>query len=279
MKKLVFALSLTAFMAVGASANEADVAPVAGTPNLGDGTFPILQIIPMDDLWAQCVGVGWDGQYFWVTSGDSPTGFCEFYIFDEYGNFIDNVQQAGGASGWGCRDLCYNGEYMFGSFSSLIDAYGPDYGYAGYFVGCQNPNRALAFDGDTYYTGNFSENLTSMTWDGVFGSAATCTFHGPGYSTYGLAYDYQDDVLWMTTADYSGNLYLCTTDFFVLDLYTCLPEYDISGGCTMACTAQYGYVLAVLQQSTPDQIVMYDVGHGPSAVSDGSWGSIKAMFR
>ena len=279
MKKLVFALSLTAIMAVGASANEADVAPVAGTPNLGDGTFPILQIIPMDDLWIQCVGVGWDGQYFWVTSGDNPTGFCEFYIFDEYGNLIDNVQQGGGASGWGHRDLCYNGEYMFGSYSSLVDAFGPDYGFAGYFVGCQNPNRALAFDGDTYYTGNFSENLTSMTWDGVFGSAATCTFHGPGYSTYGLAYDYQDDVLWMSTADYTGNLYLCTTDFFVLDLYTLLPEYDISGGCTMACTAQYGYVLAILQQSTPDQLVMYDVGHGPSAVSDGSWGSIKAMFR
>jgi hypothetical protein len=282
MKKLVFALSLTVFMAVGASAFEADVAPIAGTPNLGDGTFPVLATIDVETTVGgdyQCVGVGYDGTNFWVSAGDGFTGVCNFYIFDEYGNWLDTIPQGGGATGWGHRDLCWNGEYMFGSYSSLVDAFGPDYQYAGYFVGCQNPNRCQAFDGDTYYTGNFSENLTSMDWDGVFGSVATCTFHGPGYASYGLAYDYIDDVLWMSTADYSGSLYLCTTDFFVLDVYSTLPETDIHGGCTMACTAQYGYVLVILSQAAPDTLFFYDVGHGPSAANDGSWGSIKAMYR
>lgn len=279
MKKLVLALCLTGFVAVGASALELnDVSPTAGVPNYGDGTFPILGTIPLD-MNDYCVGVGYDGTYFWVSAGDSQTGVCEFYIYDEYGTQVANVPQGGGATGWGHRDMTYDGQYMFGSYSNLVDAFGGDYGFAGYYIGCGNPNRALAYDGTDFYTGNFSEQLAIMTWDGVFGTAAACVFMGPGYSTYGLAYDEIGDVLWMSTADYTGNLYECTTDFFILGLHTTLPEYDIHGGCCMACTAQWGYILCILMQSTPDQLVFYDLGHGPSPTDAGSWGSLKAMYR
>ena len=278
MRKVIFALALTSFLAVGASATMNDVSPTAAAPNPGDGTFPILFTIPMD-LNNYCVGVGYDGTNFWVTAGDAGTGVCELYIWDEYGNMIDNVPQGGGATGWGHRDLCWDGDFMFGSYSNLVDAWGPDYSFAGYFIGCLNPNRAMAYDGDFYYTGGFSDQLTKMDWDGTFGTAAGCQFLGSWGGTYGLAYDYVDEVLFMSTADYSGDIHMMTTDGFLLDTYTSLPEYDIQGGCTMACTGQYGYILCVLMQYTPDTLVFYDLGHGPSPVETGSWGSIKAMYR
>jgi hypothetical protein len=276
MKKIIFALALT-FLATGAYAGQ-DVASVSKAPNLTDGSFPILFTIPlaMNDY---CVGVGYDGANFWVSAGDQATGICEFYIFDEYGNQLDNVPQGGGATSWGHRDMAWNGTYMFGSYSTLIDAFGGDYAYAGYFVGPLNPNRALAYDGTYFYTCGFGQQLCKLVWDGVFGSVAAVTYLGVWDAAYGLAYDEVSDVLWMSTADYTGNIWQMTTDGFLINSYTSMPEYDIAGGCTMACTAQFGYVLVILMQSAPDTLVFYDLGYGPTAADAGSWGAIKAMFR
>jgi hypothetical protein len=286
MKKLVLALGLAAFVAVGASAVENEVAPgVGGSGSMADGTFPIMATI---DLEAQTsgnvysVGVGYDGN-FWVSTGDQATGFCEFYLYDEYGTLLDNVQQGGGATGWGHRDMCYDGEFMFGSYSNLVDGFGPDMGYAGYFVGAISPNRALATDGDYFYTCGFGEYLYRMSWDGNFGSAAfpeiisAATFA----SCYGLAYDGNDDVLYMTFSSSGGpgDIYQISPDGVTLNIFSTEPEYLQHGGCTMACTAQFGDILCILMQDTPDVLVMYDLGHGPSPINDGSWGSIKAMYR
>jgi hypothetical protein len=269
---------MMAVLAVSASATEQDVAPTTGPANPGDGSFPILFTIPMDQN-AYCVGVGFDGTNLWVSAGDQETGVCEFYIYDEYGTLLDNVPQGGGATSWGHRDMCWNGSYMFGSYSNLVDAFGPDYQFAGYYIGCLNPNRAMAYNGTDFFTCGFGEQLTRMEWDGNFGSVATCNYLGAWDGAYGLAYDYMDDCLYMSTADYTGNLWKLSMDGFLLDSYTCLPEYDIAGGCTMACTMQYGYILVVLQQFSPDTLVFYDLGHGPSPTETGSWGAIKAMYR
>ena len=279
MRKVIFALALTAFIAGGASAFTADFSQKAGTPNYSDGTFPILGTIPNDQN-DYCVGVGYDGTNFWVSAGDQATGQCEFYIWDEYGNLLDNVPQGGGASSWGHRDMCWNGSYMFGSFSTMVDGFGPDYMFAGYFIGALNPNRAMAYNGTYFYTAGFGEQLTQMEWDGVWGSAASNTYLGAWDGAYGLAYCGIDDVLYMSTADYSGNIHMIDPGTgFLLDTFTSLPEYDIAGGCTMACTAQFGDILVILMQSAPDTLVFYDLGHGPSATDAGSWGAIKAMYR
>ena len=278
MRKVILALALATFVAASASAFEQDVAPTTGVPNVSDGTFPILFTIPLD-MNDYCVGVGYDGTNFWVSAGDQATGLCEFYIFDEFGTLLDNVPQGGGASSWGHRDMAHDGDFMFGSYSNLVDGFGPDYQFAGYFIGCLNPNRALAYNGTDFYTCGFGEQLTQMSWDGNFGTVASCSYLGAWDGAYGLAYDYMDDCLYMSTADYTGNIHQLTMDGFPLATHTTLPEYDIQGGSTMACTAQYGYVLVVLMQSAPDTLVFYDLGHGPSPVDTGSWGAIKAMYR
>lgn len=276
MKKVLFALSLIAVVAFAANATEDATTP--GVAQANEGSFPILFEIPlaMNDY---CVGVGYDDDNFWVSAGDQATGTAMFYIFDEYGNLLTELPQGGGASGWGHRDMCWDGQYMFGSFSTMIDAFDGAYGFAGFFVGYHNPNRVQAFNGQYHFTANFSDPLVRAEWDGMFGSAPTWTVLGVFDAAYGGAYDYIEDCLWISTANYTGDLYQCTTDGFLLNVWTCLPEYDIQGGCTMACTEQFGYILCVLQQSSPDTLSFYDLGHGPSPTEEGSWGSIKAMFR
>lgn len=281
MRKAIFALALAAFVAGSAGAYTAEIASKTGTPNLSDGTFPILGTIDLS-VNDYCVGVGYDGTNLWVSAGDQSTGQCEFYIFDEYGTQVANVPQGGGASSWGHRDMCWNGDYMFGSFSTMVDGFGPDYMFAGYFIGALNPNRAMAHTGDNvFYTAGFGEQLTRMEWDGNWGSAASNTYLGAWDGAYGLAYDCVDDVLFMSTADYSGNIHIIDpATGFLIGTSTTMPEYDIQGGCTMADTAQFGFILVVLMQSAPDTLVFYDLGHtSPSAINDSSWGEIKAMYR
>ena len=262
----------TSFVAVAnTDENYADVAPTRGVPQ-GKGDFPILFEIDLPAEQIQCVGVGYDGENFWVSAGDYVTGFCEFYVYDEAGNLLDGpIHQGGGATGWGHRDMAYNGEYMFGSYDQYIDGFSDPSTYEGLFQGPINPNRAMAYDGTYFYTSGYSEQLWKVEWDGNWGSVATTTdLGGPHSGAYGLAYDDHADCLWMTTADYSGNIYQFDMDGTLLNTYTTLPEYDIQGGCTMADTETYGYVLVVLQQFTPDRLTFYDLGYGgPNVGCDG----------
>lgn len=280
MKRLLGALALVALASSGAYA-VSDVAPGAtpGGATSGDGTFPIVFEISLD-INNYCVGVGFDGAYFWVSAGDQMTGLCQFYIYDDAGNLLDTQAQGGGATGWGHRDMAWNGDYMFGSYSNMVDGFSDPATFAGFFIGPISPNRALAYDGAAFYASGFGEYLWKLTWDGAFGSvAATENLGGPWDGAYGLAYDCSNGVLYMSTADYTGNIHELAMDGFLLNTYTTLPEYDIQGGCTMA-DCQYGYILAVIQQYSPDMLTFYDIGAGgPSPVEDASWGEIKSLFQ
>jgi hypothetical protein len=280
MKRLLSALALVALVSSGAYA-VTDVAPGAtpGSGSSGEGTFPILFEISLD-LNNYCVGVGFDGEYFWVSAGDQMTGLCQFYIYDDAGNLLDTQAQGAGATGWGHRDMAWNGMYMFGSYSNMVDGYSDPATFAGFFIGPISPCRALAYDGSDFYTSGFGEYLWKLTWDGSWGTvAATENLGGPWDGAYGLAYDCSGGCLYMTTADYTGNIHKLAMDGFLLDTYTTLPEYDIQGGCTMA-DCQWGYVLVVLQQFSPDMLSFYDIGAGgPSPVEDASWGEIKSLFQ
>jgi hypothetical protein len=275
MRHFVTALALLGLLTAAAHADEDATTP--GTIVEGRGTFPILQTIDLENT--QCVGVGYDGTNFWVSAGDGYTGVCEFYVYDEYGNLLVNVPQGAGATGWGHRDMAFNGTYMFGSYSPDINGFDSAQNHMGYFVGPLSPNRALAYDGEAFYTCGFGELLYHVVWDGVWGSTGIATpYAGPFDGAYGLAYDAVLNCLWMTTANYTGELLQLDMYGNITDVATTLPEYDIHGGCTMADTIQYGYVLVVLVQSSPDQLVFYDLGH-PTATEETTLGNIKALYR
>lgn len=277
MKKLMCALVLVAFAATAYAAN--DVAPTVGKPATGSRIFEELAWWPMDQN-NYIVGTGFDGEYIWISAGDQMTGFCEFYLYDMDGNQIDTDHQGGGATGWGNRDMAWNGDYMFGSYSNMVNGFADIHTYAGFFMGPISPCRALAYDGEFFYTCGFGESLWKLEWNGTWGTSATTTnLGGPWDGAYGLAYDCYQDCLWMSTADYTNNVHQLDRTGFLLNTYTLGAPYTIQGGCTMVDHPTHGTVLGVVQQHTPDGLSLYNVDSMPSPTYEGSWGQIKALFN
>lgn len=283
---------LAVAIAAPAFAMTADVSPTHGVPHPERGTFPIVHSwgIPDD---AYCVGIGFDATYVWVSAGDQAGFGCRFHIFDELGNVIDVRPQGAGASGWGHRDMttyaeCADAFTMLGSYSMQINGFFFDSSHQGFFQGAINPNRALAAHAEgsatRVWTGGFGEYVWTAEWNRTWGATVSWSqLTGATVSgTYGLAFDFstgpEQGRLWMTTADYTGSLFLYDLAGNVIGSYTFLPEYDIQGGCTMGQTQTFGCVLMVLHQSSPDQVAYYDV-NGTCPVQEMSWGSIKAMFN
>ena len=272
---LVFALATASF-----AANSEVSYP--GTPYATDGTFDIFYQFPvlaLDD--AHVVGLGFDGTYIWCSAGDLTTGVCHFYLYDEAGNLVDTYDQMAGATGWGHRDLCFDGTYMFGSYGTQINAFTTAGDYAGYFNGPGiSPCRAMAYDGYYFYTSGFSQYIYRGHWDGVWGSTPDWQIISADVISgcYGMAYDWSNDCLWVSTADYTGDIHQFSTDGAQLGTHTTLPEYDIMGGASMVNTSAYGMTLGILMQFSPDTVVLYDVD-ASTPVEDASWSSIKAMYK
>jgi hypothetical protein len=264
----------------------ADMSPyISGTPaNPGEADFNILDSFNIEDFsYGQYnVGLGFDGTYFWISEGYMQGGGDANYIYivdaEDY-TLVTDVEQ-NNSSGWGLRDWCYDGEYMFASMSNDVDYYDPaTYEKAGsYTCGAVSPNRAQAWDGTYFYTGSFSETIYQVEWDGVSGSTATYTEFSTAVGnggTYGAAYDEWDDCLWVSTASDDGMLYQIAMDGSLIDSYNIGPEIPMAGGCTPA-PYDGNDQLWVLAQDSPDMVYCLEIHE--EALSPATWGEIKSLF-
>jgi hypothetical protein len=241
-------------VAFAAFATTTDSAPNISVPQQGsDAFFDPVGTIEAETYAgnAYSVGCGWDGTYVWVTNGagqaGQPTGV--FLLFEEDGTFVEQFNQ-NTAPGWGLRDLCCDGTYMYGSVSTAIDYYDiSTHEKEGCFYGPQNPNRALAYDG------------TSTTWS----TAAT--------SVYGAAWDPIGNCMWVTSADASGIVAQIDDTGALITTYTPVAG-GTYGGATMGSTSPIN-MLWIFNQGTPDQVLAYDVS---TALDRDTWGSIKSLF-
>ncbi len=224
------------------------------------------------------VGCGWDGTYFWITNGAGQTGAATgmFYLFSSDGILVDSFPQ-NTAPGWGLRDLCFDGTYIYGSDDNQIDYYDiTSHEKVGAFTSnATSTNRALAYDGTHFYTGNYTEFIYQITWDGVSGSTAThTTWSSEATSIYGAAWDPFNECLWATSASYSGIIAQIAPDGSLVANHTVISG-GTYGGATMRNTSPV-VELFVIEQSYPDALRGYDVT--PEALTRDSWGSIKSMF-
>ena len=272
-------LALVLVMAVAAFAMT-DAAPDAGIAQPGADTWleeiaywSVEDAIPN----AYSVGCGWDGTYFWITNGAGQAGASTgmFYLFDHAGAVVDSFDQ-NSAPGWGLRDLCCDGTYMYGSFSTAIDYYDiTTYEKVGAFTGPISPNRALAYDGSHFYTSSFSPDINQLTWDGVSGStAATTIWSSAATSAYGAAWDFLGDCLWVTSANGTGILDQIAADGSLIEHHTIISGATF-GGATMAEESPINE-LYVFEQGSPDAMHGYDAN--PEALERDTWGSIKSLF-
>ncbi len=160
-------------------------ANLGGKENLGDSLWAFDAGTPANET--QCLGVEFDGTYFWVTGANSGSDPNKLYKFDANGNLLETYDQPSHATGWGLRDLAWDGQYLYGSASNIISIIDPATGQeVGTFTGPESPNRALAYDPatDHFWTANFSSSIYEFDRNGnVINS------YSNSYSIYGAAWD------------------------------------------------------------------------------------------
>lgn len=283
-----YLIILICFAVAGmALATDSDVSPHPGTPGATDSELTQLDYFDLEALGAstRCVGIGFDGTNFWATDGVEASGSGTNTIWvvsgDAAHTLVTSFEQVE-TSGWGLRDLCWDGTYMYGSQSYQVDYYDATYTKVGsYTCNACTPNRAQAYDGTYFYTGDFDIDIFQVSWDGVSGSTASYTAWSNAIEnsgTYGAAWDYANNCLWVTTATNPGDgkLYQIDDTGAFIATYNLSPESATSGGCTMGNYVTDAEQLWVLAQASPDGVYCWDI----STVSFESrtWGAIKTIF-
>lgn len=193
----------------------ADVSPTAGKfrvalkmsqieQNLGDSIWGFDAQGPTGDN--QLLGVEFDGTYFWVTGGNSGNDPNKLYKYDANGNFLEVYDQPSSCTGWGWRDLTWDGEYLYASCSYTIHQIDPATGQpTGTTInGPENPNRALAYDpsSDHFFTANFSSPIYEFDRSG-----SVINTWANSYSIYGMAWDDISEggpYLWISAQEDNG---------------------------------------------------------------------------
>ncbi|UCG93340.1 MAG: T9SS type A sorting domain-containing protein [candidate division WOR-3 bacterium] len=164
---------------------------------LGDVVFALgVQVITGD---RNCLGVEFDGTYFYVT-GDANFGYPKkVYVIDTTGTLIWTLDQPAHCTNWGWRDLAWDGTYagpdridtLFASDDPNVDKFGIDLAtgtlnYYGSYPGPVNPNRALAWDRDGAWF--FTANLMSPCYK-FSKTNPNIESVANSYFIYGSAYD------------------------------------------------------------------------------------------
>ncbi len=271
---------VTLLLVAGVVLATTDMAPTVGVRPQGVDTW--LEQIGSIDVEAVAgnaysVGCGFDGTYLWATNGAGQAGGTTgvFILFEEDGTYFATYNQ-NNAPGWGLRDLTFDGTYMYGSVTTAIDYYDVGtHAKVGAFTGPQNPNRALAFDGTYFYTGNFGTEVYRLTWNGVSGSTATSTIWSTAAtSVYGAAWDELNDCMWVTSADASGIVAQIDPAGALIANHVLVSGGTFGGAC-MGSDSPVN-TLWILNQGTPDTLLGFDVN--PEALTRDTWGAIKAVF-
>jgi hypothetical protein len=199
------------FVAMTAFAFNADVGPNAG---------PVANFPPMDDPWdmvfyfdagttaddTQLLGVAFAVDQFFITGANSGSDPNNVYVFEADGSLAFQFTQPATSTGWGWRDLAYDGTYLYGSVTNQVEAFD----LAGNLVPAMNingpitPCRALAYDPntDSFWTQSFGGPLYNfdrsgaVLWTGTSGVTAA----------YGAGWHDGTDMLWIFSQDGSPQL-------------------------------------------------------------------------
>lgn len=266
-----------------------DASPWASAPavNPSRADLTILDSFDVEALTGGTVynvGLGYDGgDNLWITEG-AMTGGATINLIQvvtlAVPHTLVTTYYQNGTTGWGLRDLCFDGTYIFGSDDTVVDYYDPATGVkmGSYNCSAVNPNRAQGWDGTYFYTGSFSANVYQVTWNGVSGSTATYSTWSTAIANagiYGAAYDADWPCLWVSTASADGVLYQLDMTGALITQYNLLSEVDTAGGCEMAPFGGESQFW-VLAQKTPDMVYCFDVR--TLALQPETWGSIKTLF-
>jgi len=233
----------------------------------GDILFDFDVQTPVGDN--QCLGVEYDGEFFWVTGGGNDADPNKLYKLDASGVLIDTYDQPGHSTGWGWRDIAFDGTYLYASVDGDVDQIDPATGqFTGETIdGPEEPNRALAYDpaNDHFFTANFGSPIYEFNRDGdIINTFAN------SYAIYGLAFDDftpGGPYLWVHSQDGVDPFLVQVSQFDIAagdyTGVTYVGYYETEGMAGGACFYVEGETatLVGLTQGTPvDLIYGMDVG-------------------
>jgi hypothetical protein len=175
---------LDRFEKIGSS-NPADEPPRPA--DFGDEVLTFDPQTPSGD--DGCVGVEFDGRYFWVTGRHGIDEFHKLHKFDRDGNLLASYDQ-NTRTLWGWRDLAFDGRYLYASDENelaVIDtASGQKIDTLRMPSSIPPPLRALAYDPytDHFWGANFSSNIIEFDRN-----AQTLHSYPNDHDIFGLAWD------------------------------------------------------------------------------------------
>ncbi len=159
-------------------------------PSLADFGDEVLSFDPQTPTGDDgCVGVEFDGRYFWVTGRHGVDEFHKLHKYDRDGNLVASYEQ-NTLSLWGWRDLAFDGGYLYASDENelaVIDtATGQKIDTLHMPSSIPPPLRGLAYDPSTnhFWAANFSSNIIEFDRAGQTIHAFPNDHH-----IFGLAWD------------------------------------------------------------------------------------------
>jgi hypothetical protein len=240
----------------------------------GDITFEYDVQTPTGDTG--CLGVEFDGTYFWITGRDAPhEEIHKLHKFDSAGNYITSYEQ-GTISTWGWRDLAWDGTYLYASDEDELVKIDPSDGSVVELL--TKPEGLPVCRGLAVNTSNghfFAANWASPILEFNPADGSIYNIYDNTYSIYGLAYDDFSDggpFLWVYSQDPDVNPQVQISQFNLdSGTYTDIiyqgywnPSYDnnLAGG---ACFYVDGTdpVFVGLTQSSPDTIFGMNITNNP----------------
>lgn len=243
--------------------------PEAAAKAAGDSVWGIdLEGPTSDNL---CLGVEHAGGGLWVSgAAGSPAADPNWlYRFDRDGVLSRTLPQPGGG-GWGWRDLCWDGQFLYGaSAGDIMQIDTADGDTTG--VRITSPcavARGLAYDGsaDRFYVTDFGDSIYQVDRAG----AVHQSWANPR-NTFGLAWDAAADGpwLWCLNDSFAGGSFLSADQFDPrAGIYTGLrfgcnaidPANAAAGGLAFSTALVPGRgTLIALLQDWHDRLVAYDV--------------------
>jgi hypothetical protein len=265
-----------------------DAARPNGTRAPGDVIYELDVQIPCNDN--QLLGIEWDGEHFYITGGNTGVDPNKVYVVDTLGTLIMSYDQPAYSTGWGWRDLAWDGvnapgggviDTLYGSVDGNVAKFsltGSALTYHGNFAGPQNPNRALGYDDfqEVFFTANFATDcyMFNKTSSNIMNVANSLNMYGSAYdSDSGWVWWHSQDPVGGTFADQLTQMNPLTMAFTGL---TYAPTFSLitsgmAGGLCYGSNFRNSDVLFLLVQGTPDDIVaaVYLRDHGVPGVEEG----------
>jgi len=234
----------------------------------GDSLWGLdVSSITGDDL---CLGVEFDGINLWVTGAANDPASDPNYLYkmDKKGLLLASYAQPAG-NGWGWRDLCFDGTYLYAASGDSIEQIDTSSGTpTGVKIFAHtSPCRGLAYDpaSDCFYTANYSDSIYQVDRSGDRVNA-----WANGKHIFGLAWDAtapDGPWLWVFSQDGSPQVRASLFDP-ATGLYTGAgfqgravdPVNACAGGATFTTNLVPGRgILLGLIQDSFDRLVGYDL--------------------